>query len=88
MTDDEKLELYEKFEVDLIIDDSTRKQLELDKVKEEKSDLEKANIILEQVVKEKDELAKKYRDDMIFPTTNKLIIKTVEDFLKKQKTYE
>jgi len=41
MTDDEKLNLYLKFEVDLVIDDSAKKQAELDKVYKEKSELEK-----------------------------------------------
>lgn len=84
-------QLFEYFKLaipKLTINDSTRKQFELDKIKEEKSELENVNLVLKQTVKEKDELAKKYRDDMISPTTDKLIIKTVEDFLKKQKTCE
>jgi len=38
---------------------------------------------IKQIIKEKDELAKKYRDIQISPTTDKKTIKIVENFLKK-----
>ena len=41
--DDEKLDLYIKFEPDLLIDDSEKHQSELDKVMQEKSELEQKN---------------------------------------------
>ena len=49
-TDEEKLELFEKVESEITIDVSKRKQIELDKVEKEKSELEKVNIILQQTV--------------------------------------
>jgi len=41
MTDEEKLEIYQKFEIDLIIDDSQRKQAELDQMKQNQTEFEK-----------------------------------------------
>lgn len=84
-TDLEKLELFEELESELLIDDSLKKQFELDKITKEKSELENINMILKETVKEKEELAKKYHDKEISPTSNKLIIKAVEDFLKTKK---
>lgn len=85
MTDEEKLEIYEKHEVDLIIDDSQRKQLELDKVKEEKFDLEKANSILQQTIKEKEEIGRKLREASTKPIDDEAIRKMIEEVLKKRK---
>ena len=77
---------YLKAIQELTIDGSMKKQFELDKVKKEKSELENINLVLKQTVKEKDAIAKKYRDDMITPETEKLILKKVEDFLKNKKS--
>lgn len=41
MTDDEKLELYEKYELDLVIDDSEKQKAAIEKLEAEKSELEK-----------------------------------------------
>jgi len=37
MTDEEKLELYQKFEYDLIIDTTEKQKVEIDRLKEEKA---------------------------------------------------
>ena len=75
---------YQKAIPFLTIDDTMRQQLELDKVTKEKSDLIKINSVLEETVKEKDIIAKKYRDvalntDVIENAVNKRI----DELLKK-----
>jgi integrase/recombinase XerD len=73
---------------ELTVDSSRRKQLELDEVNKEKSDLENVNLVLKQTVKEKDELAKKYHDMQISQTSDEKIIKTVEEFLKTKNIFK
>lgn len=41
MNDEEKLELYEKFEIDLVIDDTEKQKAEIKRLESEKSELEK-----------------------------------------------
>jgi len=50
LSDEEKLDLYMKFEEDLAIDNSAKKQAELDKVYKEKSELEKNSLDLEKII--------------------------------------
>ena len=57
LADDEKLELYLKIEPDLLIFDSEKHKSELDKMEKEKSELENVNAILQQTIKENDEMA-------------------------------
>ncbi|MCJ8306516.1 MAG: site-specific integrase [Nitrosopumilus sp.] len=81
-------ELFDEFKKaipELTVDNSTRKQFELDKVTKEKSDLENVNLVLKQTIIEKDEIAKKYRDVMIQPITDDTINEKIEYFLKKRK---
>lgn len=56
LSDEEKLIEYKQFESSLILDDSARKQAELDKVTREKSDLEAKNEELKIALKKVDEL--------------------------------
>lgn len=58
--DNEKLELYQKYEIDLIIDDSAKKQAELDKVYKEKSELEKEKANHKSLLKKMDDMQKKF----------------------------
>jgi|APSaa5957512535_1039671.scaffolds.fasta_scaffold00674_2 site-specific recombinase XerD len=69
---------------ELTINDSLKKQIELDKLTKEKSELENVNLILKQTIKEKDEITKKLHDGIITTSTNKLIHKKVEEFLKSK----
>jgi len=69
----------------LTIDDSQRKQFELDKVTKEKSVLEKTNNILQETVKEKDEITKKYREAITTSINDELLTKKIEEILKQLK---
>lgn len=44
LSDDEKLSLYQKYEIDLIIDDTEKLKLENKKLEDEKTELEKTNL--------------------------------------------
>ena len=70
---------------ELTINDSARKQFELDKITKEKTDLENVNLVLKQTVKEKEDLARKYREAVTQPITDDEINKRIEDILKKYK---
>ena len=86
LTIERMFEAYRKAIPQLTIDDSARKQYELDKVEKEKSELEKVNTILQQTIKEKDELAQKNNDIFFSSNTEKLITQKVKEFLEKQNT--
>lgn len=68
---------------ELTTDGSMKKQFELDKVIKEKTDLENVNLILKQTVKEKEDLARKYREAVTNPITDEKINKRIEEILKK-----
>ena len=81
--DFERFTEYQKAIPFLTIDDSARKQFELDVVTKEKSDLVNVNMVLKQTIKEKDDLARKYREAVTYPITDDTINKRIEDILKK-----
>lgn len=56
LDDDEKLALYQKYEIDLTIDDSAITKAELEQTQNEKSELERKNHHLEIALKKVDEL--------------------------------
>jgi len=56
LTDDEKLDLYIKLEPELLIYDQNRKAAEIERLKKEKSELEKSNARLQDAVRKVDEL--------------------------------
>jgi len=56
LTDDDKLGLYKKIESDLVVNDSERKQCEIEKLKKDKSKLESKNEELQIALKKVDEL--------------------------------
>lgn len=68
---------------ELTTDGSMKKQFELDKVIKEKTDLENVNLILKQTVKEKEDLARKYREAVTNSITDEKINKRIEEILKK-----
>ena len=76
---------YKKAIPFLTIDNTIRKQFELDKVQKEKSELEKINNALKQTVKAKDDLADKYRNVIFSSATEELISEKIKDVLKVQK---
>lgn len=77
---------YKKAIPELIIDNSARKQAELDHMQEEKSELQQINLEYKKTLKEKDELARKYRDKALnTPVFDKVDIKIIKEFLEKQK---
>ncbi|MCH7561028.1 MAG: hypothetical protein IIC67_06640, partial [Thaumarchaeota archaeon] len=55
MEDEEKLELYEKYENDLIIDDTEKQKAEIKKLEKEKTELEASNKRIEELEKKVDE---------------------------------
>ena len=61
MDDDEKLDLYEKLETDLIIDDSQKLKLENEKQKEEITDLQEKNLKIEKLEKQVNHLSELIR---------------------------
>lgn len=87
LTDDEKFDLYEKYEIDLIIDNSEKQKAAILELEGEKSELENVNQVLKQTVQEKEDIARKYRDVVIQPITDDVINKKIEDFLKKHKEF-
>ena len=82
MTNEEKLAIYQKFEVDLIIDDSEKQKAEIQALQEEKSELEQVNGKLKELQKEKDSLGKKYRESLTNPL-DEAITKRIDEILKK-----
>ena len=82
-------QLFEYFKLaipKLTIDDSTRKQFTIDKITKEKSDLENVNLILKETLKEKEAIAKKYREASLNNIiTENEINKKIEDVLKSKK---
>jgi len=47
MTDEEKLEIYEKLEIDLVIDDTEKQKAEIKKLEKEKTELEKSKTTIQ-----------------------------------------
>ena len=79
-------EEYKKAISELTIDDSLRKQSKLEKIEKEKSELEKVNIILQQTIKEKDEIAQKSNNSFFSSNVEKLVSQKVKEILEKQNT--
>ena len=71
MDDDEKLELYQKFEVDLIIDNTEKLKLENKKKQEEITDLQEKNQRIDALEKAQKETMNRL-DDMSADVTNRL----------------
>ena len=82
---DQMFKIFQFAIPDLTIDDIMRKQLELDKINKEKSDLEKINYVLEETVKEKDELATQLRIASTQILTDDKIKKIIDNHLKQKK---
>ena len=82
MTDEEKLELYQKFEIDLIIDNSEKQEAEIQALNEEKDELKEVNEKLKELQKEKDSLGEKYREALTKPLDEE-ISKRIDEILKK-----
>ena len=85
LDDQDLLDAYLKFEMNLCIDDSRKKQFELDKMEKQKSELEKVNLLLHQTIKEKDEMTQKSNDAFFSSNAEKLITQKVKEILEKQK---
>lgn len=74
---------YKKAIFELTIDDSERKQFQLDKVIQEKSELEQINTRYQETLKEKDALTEKYRNALAVATSEDALNQKIEDALRK-----
>lgn len=74
---------YKKAISQLIVDSSERKQFELDKALKEKSELQKVNTALEETLRQKDELAKNYRNAISNDDLDDIINKKIDEVLRK-----
>jgi integrase len=85
-TKEKMFEAYKKCIDVLTIDDSKRHETKLEKVIKEKSELENVNHVLKETVKEKDSIARKYRDAVLnTKITDDAINKRIEDLLNQRK---
>lgn len=93
MNDEEKLDVYEKYEIDLIVDNSAQQKAEIKKLEKEKSELEIKNKRIEALEKrfekqlEEDKKANKIKEDYfkLIADPNYDILKD-PDFIKAFKT--
>ena len=85
-TKEKMFEAHKKCIDVLTIDDSKIHETKLEKVIKEKSELENINHILKETVKEKDSIAKKYRELALnHEVTDEAINKKIDDLLKQRK---
>jgi len=62
LTDEEKLELYITLEPELLVYDQSKKNAEIEKLKKEKSELEKSDQAIEKLEQKKTELERKEKE--------------------------
>lgn len=85
MSDSKKLDWFLQVEPLLTINEEERHKLEINNIKKEKSDLETVNIVLTKTLKEKDDLAIKYREALSENLIDEALTKKIEDILKQRK---
>jgi len=77
MSDEEKLELYEKYEIDLIIDNTEKQKAEIKKLEKEKSELEDKNQQINELQKAQEETA--IRVDMMSEQVTSYLNKELDE---------